>query len=128
MAIFNVHIVQESSFTSARIASYVTILAGILLSIISLANLGRNTRLGLPKEETELQNKGIYRISRNPMYVGFNLFTISAMLYTLNPYITMLGIYSIFIYHLIILGEERFLQERFGNAFSEYRKKTRRYI
>jgi protein-S-isoprenylcysteine O-methyltransferase Ste14 len=62
------------------------------------------------------------------MYVGFNLWTISAMVYTLNIWIILMGLYSILIYHLIILGEERFMEGRFGYDYMSYKTKVRRYL
>ncbi len=62
------------------------------------------------------------------MYFGFNLWTISSMIYTLNIWIILIGIYSIIIYHLIILEEERFLEKRFGIAYSNYKNNIRRYL
>ena len=62
------------------------------------------------------------------MYLGFNLLTISAMIYTMNIWIIIIGIYSIIIYHLIIIGEERFLKNRFGQEYISYRNKIRRYL
>jgi protein-S-isoprenylcysteine O-methyltransferase Ste14 len=38
------------------------------------------------------------------------------------------GIYSIVVYHLIIIGEEKFLEKAFREAYLEYKKKVRRYI
>ena len=38
------------------------------------------------------------------------------------------GLYSIIIYHFIILGEEKFLESRFGKDYIEYKQKVRRYI
>ena len=108
--------------------SYLTGLAGLLFIIISLINLGKSTRLGLPVDNTSLKTTGIYKISRNPMYVGFNLMTISSMIYTLNLIIFLLGMYSLFIYHLIIIREEQFLERRFGQNFISYKKKVRRYL
>jgi protein-S-isoprenylcysteine O-methyltransferase Ste14 len=106
------------------------ILAGLAIALItiSLFNLGKSTRLGLPKTNTKLKINGIYKISRNPMYLGFNLLTISSMIYILNLVIIIMGIYSIFVYHLIIKAEERFLEQRFGDDFIKYKSITRRYI
>ncbi len=109
-------------------ASYAAFIMGIVLTIFSSINLGTSTRLGLPGEDTVLKTGGIYSISRNPMYVGFNLFTMSSMLYTSNIFVFIAGIYSIVIYHFIILGEERFLLERFGEAFIDYKSRVRRYL
>ena len=108
--------------------SYLFLIPGLILIAVSLFNLGRSTRLGLPQKETVLKIKGLYCYSRNPMYVGFNLLTISSMVYTLNIWIILAGIYSIIIYHFIILGEEQFLISRFGGQYEDYLKKVRRYL
>jgi protein-S-isoprenylcysteine O-methyltransferase Ste14 len=50
------------------------------------------------------------------------------MLYWINIIVIILGIYSIITYHLIILGEEKFLEERFGDEYFSYKNKVRRYI
>lgn len=117
-----------SKFCCNAIIAYVIIATGLVFTTVSLMNLGRSTRLGLPAEETTLKTGGIYRISRNPMYVGFGLFTIGSVIYTLNLPVAMLGIYSLVVYHLIIKGEERFLQDRFGNDYNNYKKRVRRYL
>lgn len=101
---------------------------GLIIVIISLVNLGKSTRLGLPTENTTLKTNGIYRFSRNPMYFGFNLLTIASMVYCINIVLLILGTYSMITYHLIILGEEKFLGERFGDEYFRYKKKVRRYI
>lgn len=101
---------------------------GFLLSIISMLNLGKSTRLGLPSSETSLKTEGLYKISRNPIYVGFNLITIASMIYTLNWIIAILGVYTLITYHLIIKGEEKFLTSRFGDDYKAYTKKVRRYL
>ena len=62
------------------------------------------------------------------MYVGFNLLSVSAVLYTHNLTVLVLGMYSIFTYHLIILAEERFLEKRFNDKYLEYKRKVHRYL
>jgi protein-S-isoprenylcysteine O-methyltransferase Ste14 len=108
--------------------SYSLLGLSAFLITISLLNLGKSTRFGIPTEETKLKTKGIYSVSRNPMYLGFNLLTISAIIYTSSIFVFVLGIYSIIVYHLIIKAEESFLEQRFGNEFLIYKSKTRRYI
>ncbi len=128
LSILNVIDISMHSIDILKFISYITCSCGIIFTILSLINLGKSTRLGLPAEDTVLKINGIYKISRNPMYVGFNLFTISSMLYTLSPLIIIGGIYSIFVYHLIIKGEEAFLENRFGEAYIRYKSKVRRYL
>ena len=100
----------------------------MIVIILSAIFLGKSTRLGLPENDTKLKTQGIYKISRNPMYVGFNLLTVSAIFGLANIAVIFLGIYSIIIYHYIILAEEKFLIKKFGIDYEEYIKRTRRYI
>ena len=111
-----------------RIFSIFFTAIGLIIVIISLVNLGKSTRLGLPTEKTTLKTTGIYRFSRNPMYFGFNLLTIASMVYCINIFLLLIGIYSIVTYHLIIIGEEKFLEERFGDEYFSYKNRVRRYI
>ncbi len=108
-------------------AAFIVLFMGTVLVLISSFTLGKSIRIGLPTEETLLRTSGIYRFTRNPMYVGAHLVTLAAMLNTLKWWIVLPGLFSYFVYHLIILGEERFLEERFGDSYRNYRQKTSRY-
>jgi protein-S-isoprenylcysteine O-methyltransferase Ste14 len=130
MAIFN-HPILNIPGRGSFFLRYFTLLlcsAGLLIVVTSLFHLGSSTRLGLPSEQTKFKSNGIYRYSRNPMYLGFNLLTLAAILFTLDIVILLLGVYSITIYHFIIIGEERFLETRFGNTYIEYKRRTKRYF
>ena len=126
--LFNVYKISRHSVEFLTILSYLLVFLGLIITIISLINLGSSTRLGLPFENTTLKSNGLYKISRNPMYLGFDLFTLSSIIYIGNIFIAILGIYSFVIYHFIIIGEEKYLEKRFGKKYIEYRKKVRRYI
>ena len=121
---FGVNIV----FNSKEIVVFSLFTLGLIFSIVSILNIGSSIRLGLPNEDTVLKSNGIYRISRNPMYVGFGFFTISSMLYSMNYIIIALGLFSLIVYHLIIKSEEKFLLSRFGNNYEIYKKNVRRYL
>jgi len=127
-AFFNLFNIKMISLTWLDYASYFTLLSGLLFIIFSLINLGKSTRLGLPDEKTVFVKKGLYRFSRNPMYVGFLLLTISSVLINANPFLLIFSIYSIMVYHFIIKGEEAFLEKRFGKDYISYKNKVRRYL
>lgn len=110
------------------IAAYILFGIGLLISILSIVNLGSSTTLGIPKKETVFKTNGLYKISRNPMYLGFNIIALSAVLHTLNIFILLLFLYSAIIYHLIILKEEQFLKDRFKGKYTSYLKTVRRYL
>jgi protein-S-isoprenylcysteine O-methyltransferase Ste14 len=128
LSVLKIELLSRNDFSFNNTTALLTVTVGLFFVVLSLINLGGSTRLGLPSESTVLKTNGLYKLSRNPMYFGFNLLTISAIIYMLNPVIAVMGIYSILIYHLIILGEENFLEKRFGADYLYYKKTVRRYI
>ena len=101
---------------------------GLIFIVAGLLWLGSSTRVGLPKEETELKTGGIYRITRNPIYVGLHIMVLGAMLYLMHPLVVIFGLYSVVVYHYIILSEEKFLGKRFGDKYRDYLEITKRYF
>ena len=80
-------------------------------------------------ETTALVTSGMYRYSRNPMYLGLVLLTIAATIF----FGTWLGIVIvvafIFLLNLLqIIPEEEALLDIFGEEYVEYKKKVRRWI
>lgn len=110
------------------LVSQAMLFMGIAFILASSFTLGRSIRIGLPTEETVLRTSGIYRFSRNPMYLGVHLVTLTAILITLKWWVALPGLFSIAVYHLIVLGEEKFLEQRFGKDYLDYKQQTRRYI
>lgn len=108
--------------------SYLGAGAAMLFIVLSFVNLGSSVRLGLPTGATQLKTGGVYRLSRNPMYVGFDLLTLAAILATGSPVVLVLGLYSIVVYDLIIRAEEKYLESAFGAPYAEYRERVRRYL
>jgi protein-S-isoprenylcysteine O-methyltransferase Ste14 len=109
-------------------ASYLALSSGAVFILFSSFTLGRSISIGLPTQDTVLQTRGIYRLSRNPMYVGVHLVTLAAMLITLKWWVILPGLISFYTYHQIVLGEEKFLEGRFGSDYLSYKQKIRRYI
>lgn len=117
------------SYHATRInIAYIILGLGVLFLFLSLIYLGKNVRMGIPAAKTKLKTNGIYRISRNPMYLGLTLITSASIIYTLNIFIFLAGVYSFYVYHQIILSEEKFLEKSFGKKYLDYKKKVRRYI
>lgn len=101
---------------------------GVLVCTASMLVLGKSTRLGLPTKSDILRTKGLYSISRNPIYVGFHLMTTASLMGLGHWYLVFPGFFSFVIYHLIILGEERYLEEAHGAVYIDYRKHVGRYF
>ena len=102
--------------------------AAVILVYASFISLGGSNRLGLPGEKTAFRTGGIYRISRNPMYLGFGLISCASALYYPNPVNIVLALLSIYVHHAILLSEEKFLAERFPGKWEDYKKHIPRYL
>ncbi len=96
-------------------------LAGTTLLIVSVINFAS------PSENGINQN-GLYRLSRNPMYVAYFIFFIGCVLLTQS--LLLLGFVLVFqiTAHWIIRSEERWCIEKFNGSYLQYMKKVRRYI
>ena len=75
-----------------------------------------------------LNTNGLYRISRNPMYLAYFVCFLGMALLTRSP--ALLGLTLVFqaSAHWIILAEERWCLEQFGQAYGQYMARVRRYL
>lgn len=108
----------------------VLIVGGLLIDGVAA---GQFRRLGTPPEPwkptTALATGGLYRFSRNPIYVGFAVTYLGFAVAMDSP--VALGLLVpclIVIDRFVIAREERYLEGRFGDAFRAYRTGVRRWL
>ncbi len=97
------------------------------------AGLGRFWSAGTPPEPWAparlLVTNGIYRWTRNPMYVGLNLLYVGVALLLRSPAAGAMLVPLVAILSLVIVPrEEAYLERRFGVEYRAYRRKTRRWL
>ena len=81
------------------------------------------------KKVNKLIISGIYKYSRNPMYLGLLMIVISTSIFFLNIFsITTPLLFYCWINRFQIKREEIFLTEKFGEEYMSYKIKTRRWI
>jgi protein-S-isoprenylcysteine O-methyltransferase Ste14 len=82
-----------------------------------------------PHKASTLVSTGIYRITRNPMYVGL-AFVLSGWGFYLNSPASLLGVvgYILYIHYLQVIPEERALLKLFGEEYDEYRSRVNRWL
>jgi protein-S-isoprenylcysteine O-methyltransferase Ste14 len=106
----------------------ILLLIGTILFILSVLELGRSLRFGIPEEETTLQTTGMFAISRNPLYLGMFIICIGSCLYFPDLLNLTFCVYTIGFHLKIIRNEEAFLANRFGEKWQSYTKRVRRLI
>ena len=82
-----------------------------------------------PEKTTTLVTNGIFSITRNPMYLGLFLSISSTILFFGSWFgIIILMFFVWYINKFQIIPEEEAMEKLFGNNYSEYRQKVRRWI
>jgi len=82
-----------------------------------------------PEAATSLVTGGIYRYTRNPMYVGFAALLLGWAVYLAVPWVLLGPVaFILFITRFQIIPEERALSSKFGRQYGEYQERVRRWL
>tara|TARA_X000000368_G_scaffold399348_1_gene370246 strand:+ start:150 stop:596 length:447 start_codon:yes stop_codon:yes gene_type:complete len=102
----------------------------ILISAVRLFRKDETTVNPLsPEQATKLVTDGIFKYSRNPMYLGMALVLGSiAIFFNLIGGIILVALFCAYITKFQILPEERAMRDLFSDDFDKYTKVTRRWI
>jgi len=82
-----------------------------------------------PSKATQLVNDGVFRMSRNPMYLGLVLLLVgwAIWLRSASPWVIP-PLFALVITRIQIIPEERALERLFGPQFIAYRRSVPRWI
>ena len=113
-----------------RVVGCVITTIGVLIFVISVVQMKDNWRAGVQREDkTDLVTTGIYSISRNPAFLGFDLMYIGILCTFFNWFLCFATSIVLVFFHLQIVNvEEDFLLEAFGQEYIGYKKKVCRYL
>ncbi len=114
----------------ARYLGIVTAILGDIVFVISVWTMKDSWRAGVsPTDKTELVTTGIYQISRNPAFLGFDLVYVGICLMFFNWVLLLVSVFAMLMFHLQIVNvEEDFLLDSFGEDYIAYKKKVNRYF
>lgn len=118
-----------ASSTATWYAGAAGALLGCILFTLAVIQMRENWRAGFSaSQNTSLVTHGIYSISRNPAFVGFDLLYIGCAIGYPNIINITAAIAAVILFHMQILGEEAFLTSTFGATYAKYSAKVRRYL
>lgn len=114
--------IKEQPWTALRIAGAIVAVIAYLLVITARIQLGRS--FSVRPEAKELVTHGLYSRLRHPMYIFVDLMVIG-LTFALHLY-WLLVIFAILVVFQVRQAqrETKILQEHFGQAYLEYRKRT----
>jgi len=105
-------------------------IGGLVLAIAGNRTCVRNeTALRPFTKSTALVQSGVFKVSRNPMYLGMTLVLLGGSIYlgSLSALLTV-PLFPLLIQWLFIRKEEELLTETFGQAYLDYKAKVRRWL
>ena len=118
---------------TARIAVALLLAAiGVVISVSGVLafRAARTTANPLkPELATALVTGGVFRFTRNPMYLGLSVALAAWAVFLASP-LALLGpiVFVAYINRFQVLPEERAMATLFGNAYAHYRENVRRWI
>ncbi|RSU16391.1 hypothetical protein CBF28_02365 [Vagococcus carniphilus] len=120
---------QVSNLSILKGTGILVTLSGVLIFFLATTHMKESWRAGIDKDQTtDLITTGIYQYSRNPAFVGFDLFYLGVVLMLPNIVLFGSSLITVICLHLQILEEEKYLIDVFGESYVVYKRKVRRYI
>jgi protein-S-isoprenylcysteine O-methyltransferase Ste14 len=104
-------------------------LIGLLILLWSLVSFGQSFRIGIDIDRPDqLITSGVFAVSRNPIYTAFAMILLGQFLIFSNWILLVYTCAAFWLFHRQVLREEDFLKEHYGEAFTAYCQRVRRYL
>jgi len=121
------------AFAAKNMLAAFLVLAGLLICGLGLLSFYRAMTTVNPRNPnaaTSLVSKGIYRFSRNPMYLGFVLILVGWGVYLAHILALLLvpAVYVVYMNRFQIAPEEQALHRVFGDEFVLYKSRVRKWL
>lgn len=106
------------------------VVVGVLLGLGAFLEFQKaRTTLDPHGSTTQIVTSGVYRFTRNPIYLGFLLMIIGLPLYLGFVWgIVLAPLYIFLMNHLVIQHEEQYLERKFGDVYTSYTSRVRRWV
>ncbi|MCC6242982.1 MAG: isoprenylcysteine carboxylmethyltransferase family protein [Gemmatimonadaceae bacterium] len=106
------------------------VIAGVSLALVGVVTFKRARVAVYPnRAASALVTHGLYRYTRNPMYLGMTIAYVGGTLLTAMTWaLVLLPLVLLVLYQTVMRKEERHLHERFPQAYAEYRASVRRWL
>ncbi len=129
---FSSGVLGEIEIPKKEYFSIFFVILGVLVTFISARSFRlKETTVNpmTPNKTTSLVTDGLFRVSRNPMYLGLSFILISLAIYKgLILGMIFVPIFMFYITVFQIIPEEEAMLELFGDDYREYSNKVRRWI
>ena len=126
---FSVFDVLKIQHTGIKIFGIIVLVFGLLIYATALYSFQNSWRIGIDREKPgRLITNGIFKYSRNPIYVSLDLLVLGTFLLQGQFVFLVLFVAMAISLHIQILQEESFLIQTYGDSYSQYQSKVSRYL
>ncbi len=105
-------------------------LSGLAVVIVSFGQFRRaKTDIHPYRPTTAIVTGGLFRYSRNPIYLALGAAQVGLALAAASPWAVLLVVPALVVVHYgVIAREERYLAAKFGAEYDRYRARVRRWL
>ena len=112
-----------------QIAGIVLLGLSLLWTITAQMQMGNSWRIGIDREKkTELVSKGVFRFSRNPIFLGMIITLLGLFLTFPNAFTLVVLILGFVLIQIQVRLEEEFLTNEHGTEYENFRRQVRRWL
>jgi protein-S-isoprenylcysteine O-methyltransferase Ste14 len=114
----------------ANVLGILLLIAGASLPLIAFLQMRKvKTHIEPWQPTTTIISDGVYRFSRNPIYLGLTLIYLGlTCLFNSVWFLPFLPLVLMAIHYGVILREEHYLENKFGEEYLNYKRRVRRWI
>jgi protein-S-isoprenylcysteine O-methyltransferase Ste14 len=112
-----------------RAVGVVLLLTSLAWTVVAQAQMGESWRIGIDEERrTPLVRKGVFALSRNPIFLGMISTLLGLFLVTPNAVTLLVFVLGVVLMQIQVRLEEEFLSKTHGEHYAEYRRDVRRWL
>ncbi|WP_298370903.1 isoprenylcysteine carboxylmethyltransferase family protein [uncultured Lutibacter sp.] len=121
--------IELLKYSLLKTIGFVFIFVGFVTGILALVAMKNSWRVGIKYDQkTNLVTKGIYKISRNPYFLSYDILIFGYILIFPSIILIVLYLILVVVFHKMILEEEEYLQKIHNTKYIDYKKRVNRYL
>lgn len=131
LSLFKTPIGKVSIFSASLAGAIGLVLLSfnLVIALVSLIGMKDSWRVGvLEDQKTELISSGIYRYSRNPYFLSYQLMLVAYTVMLQNIILLILAVIGFLAIHNMVLKEEAYLFSVHGDQYLQYKNRVPRYL
>lgn len=114
---------------AVKVLGLVLLFLSLIWTLLAQAQMGNSWRIGIDAQrKTELVQGGVFRLSRNPIFLGMIVTLVGLFLVLPNALTLLILVLGFVLIQIQVRLEEEYLTSIDGDNYLEYRRRVRRWL